>query len=339
MLTKSLFNSIVCWSMRSWHGCQQACHTGLQHWDAYLVGIVDYECPTKACMYVHVCVIGAGPRGTIQFWAPVIKAIAGRRWGQGAGLAAWSLFLTSLQSGHDGWRCYVCPAQKGLLKARPFALAPYMEAQAEVARAKTNRPNQKKTSKHTKHTDQTKRKRAKQNKTHKTHRPNQNKPTKTKQRNATRHEKQNTQANPHSTKQTKKTKESKTNQTKHNKPKQKQNKTDIAKQNKTNQAKQAKDKTKQTKQNKQHTKNKNKTNIDAKSGPGWNRATTESFLQSCGCSGKLRLIQVATGPVAWWGVRGLSTCLPGTGREWQRRAIRRAPPTLRTRRAPHPSRS
>lgn len=33
-------------------------------------------------------------------------------------------------------------------------------------------------------------------------------------------------------------------------------------------------------------------------GPGWNRATTESFFQSCECSGKLRLIQMATGPVA-----------------------------------------
>lgn len=34
------------------------------------------------------------------------------------------------------------------------------------------------------------------------------------------------------------------------------------------------------------------------SGPGWNRATTESFFQSCGCSGKLHLIQMATGPAA-----------------------------------------
>ena len=105
--------------------------------------------------------------------------------------------------------------------------------------------------------------------------------------------------------------------TRQNKPKHNKTKT------KTNQAKQAKEnKTKKTRQNKQRAQNKTKENKpsktkrtkEAKSGPGWNRATTESFFQSRGCSGKVRLIQVATGPVARWGVRSPSTCLPGAGR-------------------------
>lgn len=74
-----LFESILWWSIRSWHGCQQACHSGLQHWVAYLVGILNYECPTK---YTCVCY----RHSTARYNSVLSACDKGHRW-QEAGAA------------------------------------------------------------------------------------------------------------------------------------------------------------------------------------------------------------------------------------------------------------
>ena len=248
MLPLFLLKSILWWSIRSWHGCQQACHTGLQHWVAYLVGILNYECPTK---YTCACY----RHSTARYNSVLSACDKGHRW-QEAGAAErrhcfwrpeWPRWLT-VPCLLSGWQ---------RVKARPLVLAPYMEALPEVARVKTNRPNQKKTSN-----------------------------TKQKKQNT-----QNTQTNPRSTKQAKQN--NRTN--KENTPIKTTKK--QSKQDKRN--KRARNKTKKTKQH--------KANWKAK-------ADQKAFCQSCGCSEKLCLIQMVTGPLAKGGVPSRSTCLPGTRR-------------------------
>ena len=185
MLPLFLLKSILWSSTRSWHGCQQACDTGLQHWVAYLVGILNYECPTN---YTCVCY----RHSTARYNSVLSACDKGHRW-QEAGQPG-VVTVSDVRSGHDGWQCHVCSAVGRGLKLGPLC---WLHTWKRCRKWRGSRQ-----------TDQTKRKQTKQNKQNITEQTKENKPIKT--------NKQKTNQNKQTKNKTKQTRQKKQKRTKQN---------------------------------------------------------------------------------------------------------------------------